>query len=167
MVATDVCVEVDGPQNENLQFLPLGEKVRGRFDTLRLANPGNLRQRFPVPIPGQRIGLSVTDAKGFVIEPLHDPEHAAIREQAEKIGKLVPAVRELPAIDVPTWVAWLRWAVEAGLARIVSGKLPTATGTVQTRFIGTSHADPIDRLAAAMEDQNAILRQLLKKAVEK
>ena len=50
MTASDVVVEVNAPQNRNLQFPPLGELVRGRFDVMRIPGEiGPLRTRFPNP----------------------------------------------------------------------------------------------------------------------
>lgn len=167
MTATDVLLEVNGSKNENYQFLPAAIKLRGRFDPLRMADPGPLRQRFPKPIPGQRIGLDAKTRTGFIVEPLHDDDNAPIREVIERDYKLPEAVRTVENIDVATWAAWLRWGVESGILHVVEGKLPAVNGEPQTRFIGRTQPDPMNRLADAMEEQNALMRQLLKRVIEK
>ena len=166
-MTADVILEVDGGRNDAFYLPPLGERLRGRFDPLRMTDPGPLRQRFPQPIPGQRIGLDVRARKAYVLEPLHDDENATVREQVEKVGKLPPPVKEIEGIDPATWIAWLRWGLEAGVLRVVEGKMPTVEGTPRVRFVGVDQPDPIDRLVHALEDQAALLRQLLRKVAEK
>ena len=166
-MVSDVIVEVNDNQNRNLQFLPLGERVRGRFDVMRMAGEiGPLRTRFPMPIPGQRIGLNVKEQTGYLLEPLHDPENAAIKEQVEKSAKLAPAVRTVEGIDVKTWAYWLGEAVKQGLAEVVEGTLPKVNGTPQTRFHSVEHLDPMDRLADAIERQCTLMGRILERLAE-
>ena len=81
-------VEVDDPRNRDLHFRPLGQRVRGTFDASRAArfnvDAARLMTEYPQPIPGQRIGLAGDE--GFILEPLHGEQHAAIREKLEKKG---------------------------------------------------------------------------------
>jgi hypothetical protein len=160
MVATDVTIEAT-PGNMNLLFQPLGESVRGRFDANQLpGETGSLRMRFPTPIPGQRIGLNAKESKGFVIEPLHDPEHAAVREECAKVGSIAPAVREIANIDVATWAYWIGEIVAQGLAKVVSGKVPKVEGKARLRFHGVDTLDPIDKLTVAIEKQTEAFTKL-------
>ena len=121
-------IEIDGLRNENLRFRPLQREVRGRFDWTRIGEPEAHRaavQWGGLPIPGQRIGYDDTTGIGFIVDPLHDPAHAALAEKIKARGmKLPPAREEFTAADKPTWLYWLRQAVRCGLARIVKGELP-------------------------------------------
>jgi len=160
-----VAVEIDGPLNEAHYFRPLGRRVRGRFDAHRVAgDTGRLVQAWPDPIPGQRIGVDVAAGEGFIEESLCDPQHAALKAKAERVGAVGPPREVFAGVHVPTWLFWLRQAVEAGIARIVQGTLPaTIDGSPQREFITPKAADPIDRLAVAMERQNELLLKLLTK----
>ncbi len=163
MVAkTDIVVEVAGPQNENLWFLPLDRRIRGRFDAAKLPEPsGALMRRFPQPIPGQRIGLNVGARTGFVDEPLRDPEHAAVRKECEKAGA-IPERQEFSDIDVATWVHHLKGGVAAGKAHLVQGELPEKVeGVPKLSLVSTPPKDPIDKLVSALERQNELLAKLL------
>lgn len=159
-----VAVEIDGPLNEAHYFRPLGRRLRGRFDAHRVAgDTGRLVQRWPDPIPGQRIGVDVAAGEGFIEESLHDPQHAAVKSKAEKVGAVGPPRETFAGVHVPTWLFWLRQAVEAGIARIVQGTLPEKIEGAQTEFITQRQTDPVERLAVAMERQNELLLKLLNK----
>jgi hypothetical protein len=65
-----VIIEVAGPQNENLWFLPLDRRIRGRFNPAAIPEPsGALMRRFPQGIPGQHIGLDAKAGVGWIDEP--------------------------------------------------------------------------------------------------
>jgi hypothetical protein len=157
-------IEIDGPHNENLAFRPLQRNVRGRFDMARIGEPmAKVKAAdWPTPIPSQRLGID-PDGNGYLIEPLHDAEHAALREKIEKRGKrLEPKVQEFAAIDVPSWLYWMKSAVEAGLARVTKGKLPAKIeGDIRKDFI-LAKPDPnsTDKLTAALTEQAAAFRGL-------
>ena len=162
MVATDVVVEVNDGQNRNLNFLPLGRQVRGRFDVMKLAGEiGPLRTKFPTPIPGQRLAVDAKGGVGYLLEPLRDAEHAPIREQIEKSAKVASAVQTFEGIDVPTWLFWLDQIVKQHLAEVMEGAIPKYDEKgVQHRFHSVEQPDPTDRLAVAIERQaDAIERQ--------
>lgn len=161
--AAPVTVEVRGPNCESLLFRPLMERVRGRFDCRSLPNPGDLIRQWPEPIPGQRIRLDVANRVGAILEPLHGPDHAATRDKITAKGwKLPEAEVRHEGVDVPTWLFFMRGAVDCGLAEVVEGELPdTIEGTPQTEFITKRQPDPIDRLVAAMEKQNELLAQIV------
>ncbi|MDZ4688502.1 MAG: hypothetical protein SH850_25795 [Planctomycetaceae bacterium] len=164
--ANVVEVEIDGPQNQGLMFGPLQRRLRGRFDSSRLLRmddgAAGVAREWPEPIPGQRLRLDL-DGAAAVVEPLHDAEHATIKEKLNKRGStFAPAVETIATVHVPTWVYWLRRAVEAGHARIVSGQLPEKlTGAPQLNFLTPAVADPVDKLTAALDRQSALLEQLL------
>lgn len=119
-------IEVDGPDNGNLFFLPFGRPVRGRLDFLRVreANARVKVDQFPNGIPGQRIRFNPASGTASVVEPLHDQEHARTRETVEARGyKLDPPQQEITA-DTPTVLYWARRAVESGSARVIKGEFP-------------------------------------------
>jgi hypothetical protein len=159
-------IEVVGPHNENLFFRPLGRTVRGRFD-LNLVKEPLARMKvvdWPQPIPGQRIGVDPVAGEGYIAEPLHDDEHRAARERIAARGQSLPPAREaFPAVDVATWLWWLKTAVERGLARIVKGELPaTIKGPVQRSFLLAAPRETReDKLVTALERQNQLIEKLL------
>ena len=164
-------LEIDGQHNENLHFRPLQRSIRGRFDFNRVAEPmARLKAaNWPSPIPSQRLGIDA-DGVGFVVEPLHDDEHAATREKIEARGmKLEPKLQTFESIDLPTWLFWLKRAVESGIAKIVSGKLPDKIdGVARKNFIlNEPEQSAADKLTAAIEKQTAMFEKLLDRLGEK
>lgn len=164
-------IEIDAPQNQSLAFRPLpGVSIRGRFDLNRLAEPmARLKtQEWPVPIPGQILGIDPS-GDGYVREPLHNAEYAAIREKIERKGyRLAPAVEEHANVDAESWVYWMARAVQSGVAKVVSGKLPATLPTNPRRnYIHAVQVNRTDRLADAIERQTAMFEKLLAKLSEK
>ena len=159
-------IEIDGKENECLHFRPLQRSIRGRFDFARLREPmaDTLRSTWPEAIPSQRIGIDGAD--GFVLEPLHDAEHSQTRERIEGQGmKLADAKETFADIDLPTWLFWIKHAVESGIAKVVSGKLPdTIEGEPQLSFITIRQPSDTARLATAIEQTNVLLAELVASA---
>ena len=152
-------IEIDGPHNENLIFMPIGAKrVRGRFDWRRVREPlaAITAARWPAGgvIPGQRIGLDLETGTGFVVDPLHDDANALTRERIVGQGlALPPARQEFPSVHVPTWLHWIKRAVEAGLAKIVTGALPAKIeGEPKLSFFGNPTVDPRDAMIDKLID---------------
>jgi hypothetical protein len=170
-MAKPIEIEIDGPCNEALHFRPLMRSIRGRFDFMRIPEPQAriAGTSWPVPIPSQRLGID-PNGDGYLLEPLHDEEHSPIREKIEKAGgRLEPPVQEFKGIDLPSWLFWLKRAVEAGIARVVSGKLPESIeGKPRMNYIvSRPERSTADRLASAIERQNDLFEALLKKLGEK
>jgi hypothetical protein len=96
------------------------------------------------------------------VEPLADPANADIRAAVEKRLKAAspnateiafpPAVKEFPNADAATWTGWMRRCVAAGVARLVSGKLPAADpeGMKRSFFSPEPRPDPKDDTIAAL-----------------
>jgi hypothetical protein len=132
MVAAEVLeIEMDGPRNENPIFRPLQKRLRGRFDLMRVAEPQSrmLMEKLPKPIPGQRLGLNMATREGYLLEPLHLPEYAEIKQSVcEPDGTRacsLPEPREVfPEVDLATWLYWMAAEVKNGTAKITIGKLP-------------------------------------------
>lgn len=120
-------IEVDGANNEHMVFRPLLRTIRGRFDLLRCRDPKamELRTKYPVPIPGLCIVLNVDKASAVIVDPLHGPACKPIRERIEARGlKLGPEREEFQNVAVNDWAFWLKRAVDAGIAKVVSGTWP-------------------------------------------
>ena len=166
-------IEIDGPQNQALYFRPIQRRIRGRFDVLRINEPNaaKLRRAWPEPIPGQRLELNLETGEAAIVEPLHFPEFAAIKEKIEATGqKIAPEREELQGVDVPTFCYFMREAATSGVARIVSGVFPETIGTPRRRFHSSVQPEPIDKLTAAIErqcDQQSEILKLLTKLVAK
>jgi len=159
-------VEVDSSTNDNLHFAPLQRRVRGRFDYNRDTEPkAKLRTgEWPHPVPGQRIALDLTAGTGSIIEPLREPEARIMREKIERSGMGIAENETFTGIHVPTWLYWIKRAVESGLARIVNNaKLPDKIdGEPQLSFITRPRKNPNDRLAEAIDTNTRVLTELLK-----
>ena len=160
-------IELNGPRNQNLFFRPLQRRLRGRLDFARDSRPlARMKTaQYPLPIPGQRLGIDLDNSEGFLVDPLHDAEHLPTRERIEASGaKLGPARESFPNVDAVTWLFWIKSAVDAGLAQVVSGKLPDKiTGEPQTSFIMKREPSSSDRLTAAIERQTEVFEKLLAK----
>lgn len=158
-------VEIAGPRNENLSFRPLQRKLRGRFDISRVAEPQARMKsaEWPEPIPGQRLRLDFATGEASVIEPLHEPAHAVLRDKLSARGfKIGPASEALGAVHVPTVAFWIGRAVSAGMARVVAGRMPEEIeGTPQTSFITARVPTSNDRLATALEKVGDLLSAVL------
>ncbi len=158
-------IEINGQRNENLYFRPLQRSVRGRFDLNRVGEPTARMKAvdFPHPIPSQRIGIEA-DGSGYIMDPLHDGEFAALRERIERQGKkLPPKLETFDDVDLPTWLFWIKRAVDSGIAKVVAGSLPkTIEGEPKMNFIVNRPKETTgDRLAMAMERQNILFEKLL------
>jgi hypothetical protein len=164
MKAQPVEIEIDGPRNEALHFRPLQRNLRGRFDLNRVGEPlARMRaQAWPLPVPSQRIGIDPA-GNGYIVEPLHEPAFAPIRERIEKAGRrLEPALQTFDAVHVPTWLFWITRAVQCGIARVVSGKLPDKIDGKPTMNFITGDPSPTaaDKLTAVLERQSAAFEGL-------
>lgn len=157
-------VEIDGANNEQLYFAPIQRRIRGRFDFGRVAEPQAklLTNKYPLPIPGQRLSLDTATGEAAIVEPLHEAEHARTRRIIEKGKAIAPERESLGIAHVPTWLFWIKRAVEAGLARVTKGTLPaTIEGEPQRSFFSQSAKNTDDRLAAALEANTAVMREML------
>lgn len=158
-------IEIDGPNNQQHRFRPLQRNLRGRFDFGRVAEPMAKLQtnRFPQPIPGQRLSLDTASGEAAIIEPLHDAEHIRTRRTIEKHGSTIaPQQQPLGKVHIATFLFWMKSAVEAGLARVVRGTLPDVIeGEPQKSFLSAAAFNPNDRLAAALESIVAVNREIL------
>ena len=158
-------IEVDSPLNRDLYFPPTGRRVRGRIDVARAVkfdgDATSLLQKWPTPIPGQRIGFDADTEEGYLAEPLYETEHTVTRELIESCKfKLEPKRTDFKAAHKPTWLFWLKSAVESGHARVTAGELPeTIEGEPQTAFIIQKTKDSNTRLAEALERQTAALER--------
>ncbi len=143
-------IAIDGPRNDNLCFKPLQRTLRGTFDLNRVPEPlARMKvNEFPRPIPGLHIAVDADKTTATITDPLHDPEHAAIKEKIEAMGmKLGPAVERFENIDANTWLYWMRRAVSAGTCKIVSGQFPAIDEAKARRdFIMPEIRDPRDNL---------------------
>ena len=121
--------------------------------------------KWPKPIPSQRLGIDL-EGLGYIAEPLHDAENAVLREKITKQGaKLEPELQTFSNIDLPTWYFWMKRAVEAGIAKVVKGKLPDKIdGQPRVNFVTNEPTQgPMDALTAAIEKQNDLMARLLEK----
>ena len=158
-------IEIDGPRNEALLFAPLQRSIRGRCDLMRLGAPECIleAQKWPGPIPSQKLGID-PDGNGYLEEPLHAPEFSPHRERIEKkMGmKLEPAVQEFPGIHLPSWLFWIKRAVESGIAKVTKGKLPDVIdGKPRLNYVlAEPEATNTDKLTAALQQQTAAFNRL-------
>jgi hypothetical protein len=161
-ISDPLVVEFDA-ENRNPYFPPLDRAMRGRYDAQLAArhdkDAGALLSEIPEAIPGQR--LAVTESgEAEIVEPLHDPRYAAIAERIKSRGIRLRPERERLAIDKATALYWIREAVAAGQARVVSGRLPERIeGTPKLHFITQPHESSEGRLSKALESMAAAQRE--------
>ena len=176
MAKTDsaVAIEFDTPLNSNLYFTPIQRDIRGRFDINRVNEPnaGQLRSRYPMPIPGEVVEYDFSTGEGFITEPLHEERYAAIREQIEKQGMSLRKERRIAfAVDPASFAHWMGGLVQSGDAKLLSGSWPSSVpGKPKLRFHSAEQADPMDKLTAAIERQaegQAKMLELLTAALER
>jgi hypothetical protein len=146
-------IEIDNARNGGLHFLPLGRDLRGRYDPARdpEVNARLLLADYPHGVPGQRLGFDPDTGAAYVADALHDAEHKALREKLARKGFALPPEKEELAVqpdDRPSWVYWMRRAVEAGHARLTRGKFPDRIeGKVKKSFVlGERPKDPRDEM---------------------
>lgn len=171
MRAVAVELEVDSPTNSNFRFRPMERNIRGKLDFTRIREPQAMIEssKWPKPIPSQRFGID-PDGDGYLIEPLHDPENAALREKIEKRGvKLEPALTTFEKVDLATWYFWLLRGVQSGILKIVKGSLPDKIeGTPRKNFItNTPKQSSNDKLAEAINRQSDLMEKLLTQLASK
>jgi hypothetical protein len=155
-------IVIDNSCNRNLHFRPLQRTLRGTFDLNRVPEPQARMKatQFPRPIPGMRIAVDADKKTATITDPLHEPEHVAIREKIEARGlKLGPAVERFDNIDANTWLFWMRRAVGSGTCKIVSGSFGVIDEAAARKdFVNAPQADPrdalIERLFVALGDRN-------------
>ncbi|HQU47303.1 MAG TPA: hypothetical protein PK867_31160 [Pirellulales bacterium] len=160
-------VEVDGgTYNRDLLFPPLGRRVRGRMDATRAARHDkeatSLLNTWPQVIPGMRLGVDEETGEGYLVEPLHGEEYIVTREViTNRRMKLEPAIKRFPA-DKPTWLYWLKLAVDSGAAKVTAGALPeTIEGQPKTAFVVQRQKSATDKLTEAIDRQTEMFGKLI------
>jgi hypothetical protein len=130
-------VAVENDRNANWFCLPLGKKLRGRIDFLR-ANDLSLAREYPQGVPGQRLSVDTDTGEAVVIDPLHEPGNAAVRDKLARRFNVdaCPAREPVRRADVASLLYWLKRAVAGGLVRVVRGTLPDKVdGAVRKRYL--------------------------------
>ncbi len=121
-----VSITLDIPPNRDGFFPPIEDTVRGEFKFERVANSQKHSAKLPAFVPGQIIRVDIAESAGYIIEPLHHPEHAAVARHIRTVlnMSLPPKERMFPGIQVDMWLWHMRQFVEVGKARIVEGSFP-------------------------------------------
>ncbi len=158
-------IEADSHDETNVFFPPIQDRIRGRFDATRRVgrNPdcASLLGQWTQPVPGQRISIDTTTATGSVIEPLRaDEENASIVELFKKRSIKVPESKSFSGIHVPSWLHHMKAIVEAGLARVVEGKVPDKIeGEAKKSFITDDTPDPEEQLRATVAENSEVMKE--------
>lgn len=141
-------IEVDSPRNESLSFPPLQQEVRGRFLFHRVAEPMAMSkaEEWGTEIPGQRIGLNVQAKEGYVKDMLHDPQYQDAKRKVEAHKFKLPSPLEKYPLktqdEIATWIYWMQRVVDAGIAKVISGRLPEKyEGTPRKNFLSTADSE--------------------------
>lgn len=156
-------IEIDESRNRHYHFLPLGRRLRGRYDYLRDPRPeAKVKAGTDAAIPGQR--LTVKGNTAVLDDLLNAPEHEAIKEKIERKGFRIPKGETFTDIDANTFAWHAKRAVDSGIATLVSGKFPPIDESkVKKSFFIDEPKSPTDRLTAAIEKQTATFEKLLEK----
>lgn len=161
-----VIIEVAGENGENLFFPPLQRKFRGRFDyhTPKEPNARKMIDVFPEPIPGQHLELNLDTGEVAILEPLRLSKYEPLAEKIKKrLRCSIPETREeAGTLDLPTAIFWFRRVVDAKLAKVVKGELPTELGGKPRKSFFSQPGDsPTDRLTEAINKQTEAITALL------
>ncbi len=176
MVTTEnkiIEIEVDGPRNESLAFPPLQCRIRGRCDVNRIpeSHAKELLNKWPEPIPGQRIRLDLDTGEIAIIDGLYAPEYRRMRERIAKGWELPPEKEIRKGVDVASCLYYMIEAVKAGYAKVTAGSLPeTLPGTPKTDWYTPRRSDPQTDLAGAirqMAQTNAVLCQMMQEFIDR
>jgi hypothetical protein len=156
-------IEVGNDSNDNLLFAPIQRRVRGRFDYLRVneQKARALVDNFPQGIPGQRLRLNVNAKEGELIEPLREEAHAVTGERVRALHGALPPHEKFKDAHVPTWLYWMKRAVESGNAKLVHGKFPAVIpGQPQLNFLFNAGQAEASDTKAALEAQTAAFNRM-------
>jgi len=160
MPPSEECVvELVGPQNENIEFPPLMEVFRGRWDRsgIPAGTTGRTSGVLALPtIPGIHICLNVAAKRGRVFDPLSLPEHAGTLAAINRVVKHANSLLEdssampervienLSNDQAATWLHWMNELVKRGKAVLVSGNLERkVSGRVRVSFYDSRQNAPI------------------------
>jgi hypothetical protein len=160
-------VEVDGGEyNRDLFFPPLSRRLRGKMVVARAVKrdkeASSLVSTWPQDVPGMRLGVDANTGEGYLVEPLHSDEYTITREviTTRKL-KLEPAEKRFPA-DKPTWLFWIKRAVESGVAKVTAGAVPDEIeGEPKTAFVVFHQKSATDKLTEAINKQTEMFGKLL------
>jgi len=172
-------VEICNAKRRRVQFRPLGANalpLRSRTDAsnARNAREQAFNERWPLPIPGERVWIDFAAGTKGIREPLHDEEYEQQRALVLSRGfKLLPKKRVIDSESVTTWAFHLHKLVNAGSARVVVGELPpldTLEGEPRKSFVtdrkkdaNEKLADVMDRFATALDKVAALLGNILER----
>lgn len=125
-------LEVETERDGNLYVPYSGLTLRGRKDFARIARSrvkaAELLGDFPAGIPGSRVRIDLDEGRVFVVEPLQSEEYQTERLKLERLGHQIPRTAEMKDTSVSGWLHEMNRAVNAGCARVVSGKFPSDLG---------------------------------------
>ena len=159
-----IACEVDTLKDTNLYFPAIGKRIRGKFDPQRRVarNPDNapLLGQWPRPVPGQLIELDTEKAEVTVREPLEDEENSDIVDLFKKRGIKIPETETHRGVHVPSCLHILKNAVDAGLCKVVEGKIPSKIeGRMLKSFINPGETDPEEELRQTVAENSRVMRQ--------
>lgn len=164
-------VEIDDACNRSLSFFPLKRRIRGRLDFHRVPGAKEELQKWPRPIPGQRLVLDLAAGEAHLVESLHLKEFELEKRKIERADKRIPDNESFGKVDVPTWLFWLKRAVEDKTATLIRGQFPAVIeGEIKKSVLGVKSIDTnanlakvIEKLGSALEAQTAVMTKLFEK----
>jgi len=124
-------IEFRAPRGRAVMFAPIDRALRGRIDFIEmlkiLKGAASLANEWGDSLPGMRVSVDTATKEVVLIEPLHEPQFARIRELISKRGeKLVDAREVFPGAHLPTFLFWMARLTDSGLAQVTAGTLGTA-----------------------------------------
>ena len=159
-----IVVECGNDKSHNVHFPPVVKNVRGRFNAQMIAarNPdaSRLLRQFPDPVPGGRIYLDEKTGEGSILEPLRLDEFKDLRSLFEKRGIKVPEDQHFQNVSVTDWLYCLKDLVDAGLATVLEGKIPSKIeGKRSKSFIVADAPDEMETLRATVAENSRVMRE--------
>lgn len=137
-------IEINGPQNESAIFLPLRQRLRGRWDFSKTHHREksdemrSLAVAAPV-IPGICVALDTEKRQGVVFDSLAETEQGReVFRRIQQVYERFPAVfdqkietwpkaeHKLNVDEAKTWAHYMRQLVTDGYATSLKTELPSA-----------------------------------------
>lgn len=131
-MAQSVVVEVVGPNNERVNFKPLGEHLTGRVQKWKIVKDSHNGRHngLPETTPGICIQLDYDSKSATVFDPVADNE-----QLQEQLSRVPAAIFTRPIRkrtehdlsgenDLATWHHWTKRIVDDGYGQIISGRFP-------------------------------------------
>ena len=167
-------IEIAGPQNEYVLFVPTKDRLRGRWDWSNVTHRDTSEELKEIArvtrsgIPGRVVSLDTSAKRGSIVDPLKETAEGRKMLEAmnsvyrrysassggEKAANETQVFEDLDQDNIKEWLFYMRSLVDQGYARHVPGstELPDLQ-TIRRSIPGKRRKDP---LANSREDTGEV-----------